>query len=204
MKSNLKKILILGTIICSCWIGSKVRIIETVSFSMSPTFQNGDKLLVIKTKSVNRFDCVVIKQFNHLKLKRIIGIGGDTIKVINGKWLVNETDLFNENECRNRTHKYFPKYNIQNEMLIVPGEKVPIPKIIPFEYYKSLPVQEDDSLKSKYYLHRLKCIKLYPNNDYFFVLGDNFCRSTDSRHFGLVSKKLIFGKVLINLSSQHI
>lgn len=34
------------------------------------------------------------------------------------------------------------------------------------------------------------------NNDEYFVLGDNYLNSTDSRYFGTINKKQIIGKVL--------
>ncbi|HBC97690.1 MAG TPA: signal peptidase I [Clostridium sp.] len=75
-------------------------IFETVSVdghSMDPTLSNGDRLIVEKVSYYFRApkpgDIVVIKYPANPKekfIKRVIGVGGDRIKVENGKLYVND------------------------------------------------------------------------------------------------------------------
>ncbi|MGQ9411994.1 signal peptidase I [Streptococcus pluranimalium] len=61
--------------------------------SMDPTLANKEKLIVIKTADINRFDMVVANEVeNGAKkqiVKRVIGLPGDTITYKNDKLFVN-------------------------------------------------------------------------------------------------------------------
>ncbi len=41
------------------------------------------------------------------------------------------------------------------------------------------------------------------NGDTYFVIGENFNKSTDSRQFGTITKNGIIGKVIMRYSSPH-
>lgn len=68
---------------------------EVTNKSMNPTFVEGDKVLVLKHSSVfnkiNRFDVIVIKdQVSNVNLiKRVVGIGGDSIKIKDERLYIN-------------------------------------------------------------------------------------------------------------------
>ena len=54
-------------------------ILEVNGNSMSPTLQDGDILLCIKTKDVTYEDITLFYHNNKILVKRLIGVGGDTI-----------------------------------------------------------------------------------------------------------------------------
>lgn len=46
------------------------------------------------------------------------------------------------------------------------------------------------------YLEGVKLTEWFPEDDYYFAMGDNRDNSTDCRYFGFIPKKNIFGKIL--------
>lgn len=58
--------------------------------SMMPTVADGTKLLLNPKKEVERFDIVVYEQEGRNILKRVIGLPGDTVAVLDGKLFINK------------------------------------------------------------------------------------------------------------------
>lgn len=62
--------------------------------SMEPTFKNNDILIAEKlTKSFERFDVVIAKNENIFLIKRIIGLPGETIQIVNNDIYINGAKL---------------------------------------------------------------------------------------------------------------
>jgi signal peptidase I len=118
--------------------------------SMSPNINDGDKLFMLKQIGELRRGDIVIFLYpeNQTKsyIKRIVGLPGETIEVIDGKVFING----------NRIEEPYlaPEYASQ--------DSTPEPLAIP------------------------------PDN--YFVLGDNRRQSSDSRYWGPLPRKLIYGK----------
>lgn len=63
--------------------------------SMDPTLQHQEKLIMVKTTSIDRFDIVVASELDasgdeKLIVKRVIGMPGDTIRFENDQLYINE------------------------------------------------------------------------------------------------------------------
>lgn len=54
-------------------------VLEIYGNSMNPTFQNGDIVVSIKTTDLQRGDVCCLYYNNHILVKRVIGVAGDTI-----------------------------------------------------------------------------------------------------------------------------
>lgn len=112
--------------------------------SMSPTFQDHDRVLVSKTSEIQRFDVIVFDapdiDGEHY-IKRVIGLPGDSIEMkddvlfINGKAL--EEPYLIENKEDNPFNKLTEDFSLQEKT----GESI-VPKDMLF-------VMGDNRLKSK-------------------------------------------------------
>lgn len=123
-----------------------------VGSSMSPTFETGDEVLVNELAygilSPARYDVVAFKVGEQIYIKRVIGLPGETIQIIDGKIYVDDNKLM----FANRT-----------DTIVSPG------------------LAEE---------------KILLGENEFFVLGDNWNNSEDSRfeYIGNVNKNEIIGK----------
>ena len=69
--------------------------------SMSPTLESGDMILidrfVYKYSKPERFDVIVFKQggneHEYYDVKRIIGLPGETVRIVDGKVYINGDEL---------------------------------------------------------------------------------------------------------------
>lgn len=99
-KGNKKKdiisyiIIILTVVIIRLYIITPVRVQGT---SMDTTLKQGEILLLEKyDKNYERFDIVVIKEGNERIIKRIIGMPGESIKIIDGIIYINGEKIEDE------------------------------------------------------------------------------------------------------------
>ena len=149
-------------------------------------------------------------------VKRIIAGPGDTLKITNGEISVNSKSIKLPSTFK------IPKDTevkdlINDEIIYPPGAKwnrdsygpIIIPakgdtiKIAPenFELWQSVIVMDhgERSLLSEGTLVTLdgRAISEYVlKQDHYFVIGDNFEASMDSRHFGFITDNMIVGKAL--------
>lgn len=80
-------IIILVVVIIRCFIVTPVRVVGT---SMDTTLAQGEILLLEKyDKKYKRYDIVVIKEGNERIIKRIIGLPGESIKIVDGIIYIN-------------------------------------------------------------------------------------------------------------------
>lgn len=139
MKSSQKKFLIewgrplffaiLFTIIIKTFIFAPF-VVEGAS--MQPTLKNSDRLFVNKISlqfsSIQREDVVVIKNPNDPKyyVKRVIGLSGDTIEVVNGILYINGKEQEEKYLDQNLSEEYkelnYPKTKIPEDKLFVMGD----------------------------------------------------------------------------------
>ncbi len=146
-------------------------IVKVDGSSMTPTYNDGDRVLVYKLISKSNFSCndiVVLskpttsseiytknlftKLFTQRLIKRIVATEGDTINCLNGSLYINGREIENAIVSKN-------SYLAQMDSL-------------------------------------LPCV-VEPND--IFVLGDNRKNSSDSRDFGFISNTEIRGKAIVKL-----
>lgn len=64
--------------------------VEVHGTSMMPTFEEADKVLIVKISSIDNFDIIVFKAPGDRNfIKRVIGIPGDTIRMKNDQLFLN-------------------------------------------------------------------------------------------------------------------
>lgn len=118
--------------------------------SMKPTLENRDRVLISKLGPIENFDMIVFKAPDSAQdtnyVKRVIGIPGDEIKMVNDKLFINgkeykETYL-KENKLANMKPKLTQDFTLES----VTGVDV-----IPEGYYFVLGDNRDESNDSRYY-----------------------------------------------------
>jgi signal peptidase I len=149
-------------------------------------------------------------------VKRIVALPHDTLKITDGVIYINGISLILPETFK--APKFLnEKDSIQNETIYPPGAEwnrisygpIIIPskgdtiKITPenFEKWQSVIVMDhgERSLLSEGTLVTLdgKAIFEYVlTQDHYFVIGDNFEASMDSRHFGFITDNMIVGKAM--------
>ena len=143
--------------------------------SMDPTLADGERLIVLKTASVNRFDIVVAKEKEGNKtkeiVKRVIGLPGDTITYKDDTLYVNgkKTDEPYLDKYKKAFDIY--SYNTLFQQLA--------------ENSDAFTTAKDGSTEFT--------VKV-PRNQYF-LLGDDRIVSKDSREVGTFKKSAIVGEV---------
>ena len=92
-------------IMFSCTLGYSVahfgvQTISIIGYSMNDVLDNGDEVIVNKAiylvSKPKRFDMVAFKQRKsdeYYNVKRVIGLPGENVKILNGKILINDTKL---------------------------------------------------------------------------------------------------------------
>ena len=149
-------------------------------------------------------------------VKRIIAGPHDTLKITDGKIFVNG-ELLEMPSTFKSPKLLIEKDSVQQEIIYPPGAKwnrisygpIIIPakgdtiKISPknFERWKSVIVMDhgERSLLSEGTLVTLdgRAINEYVlKQDHYFVIGDNFAESMDSRNFGFITDDMIIGKAM--------
>jgi len=163
------------------------------SESMENTLLTGDYLLVDKVhyasggawghilpyRQIERGDIIVFRYPVHPSqhfVKRVIGLPGDRIRMVNGRVFVNEQPL-SEAYVIHRSHDHDPYRDD-----------------FPSDPYAT------GSVEAKWWLQMHKLVQrgelLVPAGHYF-VLGDNRDQSLDSRYWGFVPRQNIIGRPLI-------
>ncbi|MHC5215739.1 signal peptidase I [Enterococcus sp. LJL128] len=138
--------------------------------SMKPTLLSGDKVIVKRTKTPDRYEIITFDppvDSDYQYVKRVIGMPGDSI------W-IDGADLF------------------INQSGNVPAE-------VPLNAANELPDGTIKVALSSKALEQFEGLEKIPD-DFYFVLGDNRNNSSDSREFGLVSGRAIEGVVSFRFS----
>lgn len=147
--------------------------------SMYPTLHDSDRLILNKVEKTNRFDVIVFpapenpdnpndstvidKQY----IKRVIGMPGDEVKMIDKTLYVNGEAV---------KEPYLKEVKKVVEDNIAKGEEAP----------------------NDFTLATLRGVEKVPEDSYF-VMGDNWMNSKDSRIFGFVDSKTISGTIDVRI-----
>lgn len=149
--------------------------------SMDPTLANKEKLIVIKTADINRFDMVVANEVeNGAKkqiVKRVIGLPGDTITYKNDKLFVNGKET---------KESYLADYQQRYQ-------KDKLQKTYAYNSYFQSLAQASNAFTQDTSGNTNFTVKV-PQGQYY-LLGDDRIVSKDSRSVGTFKKETIVGEV---------
>lgn len=149
--------------------------------SMDPTLANKEKLIVIKTADINRFDMVVANEVeNGAKkqiVKRVIGLPGDTITYKNDKLFVNGKET---------KESYLADYQQRYQ-------KDKLQKTYAYNSYFQSLAQASNAFTQDTSGNTNFTVKV-PQGHYY-LLGDDRIVSKDSRSVGTFKKETIVGEV---------
>lgn len=219
---NMRNILMKFLLVFVVIIVLRVFFIEiyTVSqYSMNDTLQEGDRLLVSKLRknSFARNDIIIFKLSGSYFVKRIVGLPGEMVYIQKGKLFVNGKEIpFSQTGKRREatdmqkipeavrkednfnimtfetygeywSHNFFGPFKVPNA-----GMNLQNRNTIPLSYKKLL-------LKENTHLNKFNPGEFKWN--YYFVIGDNWDYSQDSREFGVIAANKIIGTVPLILFS---
>ena len=71
------------------WFGAGIRFFLVPSRSMEPTLQEGDMIVTLPLREYQRGDLVVFRHQGDILVKRLIGLPGDTVQVVDGALFLN-------------------------------------------------------------------------------------------------------------------
>lgn len=153
---------------------------EVVGQSMEPTLLSGDRLILNRLGTVDRFDVVVFPapddpNSGEEYVKRIIGLPGDEIKYI-------EDNLYINGNLINERYLEPSKEELQKKLEENP-EQVTFTQIT--NDFSLLDISSGDSA-------------VVPPDTYF-VLGDNRQNSKDSRVFGFLNQETVEGTASLRI-----
>ena len=146
-----------------------------------PTLADGQRVIVLKHTSIERFDIVVAKEVENGKtkqiVKRIIGMPGDTITYQNDKLTINGKEV--KEEYLKEFHAAFAKDKLQKEYAYS-------------DYFQQL-AKESKAFTVNADKNTTFSVTV-PEGKYF-LLGDNRIVSKDSREVGYFDKSALVGEV---------
>lgn len=184
--------------------------------SMKNTYENGDRVLILKNLySLKQNDIVIFKRNKENLIKRCIGMPGDSIKIVNGKIYLNnkfvspppssilkynsDIDIFTKSDIYYNYGRNWTPYNMGAYKIPKKGMKITLTpenislyqNLINSEVNNNFIVTNNKKWKNnEYYTFQ---------NDYCFLVGDNRAGSIDSRIFGPINILDLKGKVIISL-----
>ncbi|MGT2624827.1 signal peptidase I [Streptococcus thoraltensis] len=149
--------------------------------SMDPTLADREKLLVVKTAKIDRFDIVVADEVENGTrkqiVKRVVGMPGDTITYKNDKLYVNDKET--KEAYLTDYKKRYQKDKLQKTYSYNP-------------YFQSL-AQASDAFTQDNSGKTTFSVKV--PKDQYYLLGDDRIVSKDSRSVGSFKKDTIVGEV---------
>lgn len=149
--------------------------------SMDPTLADREKLLVVKTAKIDRFDIVVADEVENGTrkqiVKRVVGMPGDTITYKNDKLYVNDKET--KEAYLTDYKKRYQKDKLQKTYSYNP-------------YFQSL-AQASDAFTQDSSGKTTFSVKV--PKDQYYLLGDDRIVSKDSRSVGSFKKDTIVGEV---------
>ena len=170
-------------------------------------------LIVFKFPVINSDDAVY---YNINLIKRIVALPGDTLQIINKKIFINRKEINLPETARHGFENIKPKgkedegifysgtgWNSDNYGPVrVPAMEDTIKfntdiieiwkRLIVYEYEKKVVRKEGSVITINDKPVRNYVIK----KNHYFVIGDNFNNSRDSRYFGFVNEDMILGKAM--------
>ena len=175
-------------------------------------------------------DIIIIKMYDsEIKLvKRCVALPSDTINIKNGFLYIN-SDIYNlgnnayipldfindngylkmddYNELGLKNKNFVKEYFISDSMIIFPLylNEYNIISLLKKDGFTMIIPYKGMKINYKQIDHYKKFIRIFPKDsvfehDYYFVLGDNFLQSLDSRHYGFVRDDNVLGKEIFKLN----
>ncbi len=151
--------------------------------SMDPTLEDGEKIIMVKTTTIERFDIVVASETDDngtekLIVKRVIGMPGDTIRYENDILYVNDEEV--EEEYLAEFKAAFALDKLQSE------------------YSYSTQFQSRAQFASAFTTDsaNLPIFTVEVPEGEYYLLGDNRLVSADSREVGTFSADAIEGEIV--------
>ncbi len=173
-----------GSMIPTLNIGDFI-VVNKFSYGFKLPFSDmfSDPIYLSSFESPKRFDVVVFKypvdpSLNYIK--RVIGVPGDEIEIINKKVFVNGKEVNAQNDTSELTAKFAKDFS-----------SFPVSFFKVKESDKEFYFQESDQSTRVDNLSKIKV----PANTYF-CMGDNRDFSADSRYWGFVPQENIKGKAI--------
>ena len=155
--------------------------VQVEGHSMDPTLADGQRVIVLKHTSIERFDIVVAKEVENGKtkqiVKRIIGMPGDTITYQNDKLTINGKEV--KEEYLKEFHAAFAKDKLQKEYAYS-------------DYFQQL---AKESKAFTVNADKNTTLSVTVPEGKYFLLGDNRIVSKDSREVGYFVKSALVGEV---------
>ena len=155
--------------------------VQVEGHSMDPTLADGQRVIVLKHTSIERFDIVVAKEVENGKtkqiVKRIIGMPGDTITYQNDKLTINGKEV--KEEYLKEFHAAFAKDKLQKEYAYS-------------DYFQQL---AKESKAFTVNADKITTFSVTVPEGKYFLLGDNRIVSKDSREVGYFDKSALVGEV---------
>lgn len=154
--------------------------------SMDPTLQDSERLLMVKTTSIERFDVVVASELDEkgkekLIVKRVIGMPGDTIRYENDVLYVNDKQV--DEPYLKEYLAAFAKDKLQSA----------------YSFNKSFQVLAQNASHFTLDANGSPIFTVEVPQDQYFLLGDDRLVSLDSRAVGTFSKDKIEGEILFRM-----
>lgn len=147
----------------------------------------GDPVYVTKFSEPERGDIVVFEYPRNrdiLYVKRLVGLPGDTVEVINNRVFINDKEVQTEDVTSDQARKFRELYDQEDRQLSMKFKKFSNGKFKHIVAYNEA---------RPFHLNQAKIT--IPEGKYF-MMGDNRDFSADSRIWGFVSREEIRGKAL--------
>lgn len=153
--------------------------------SMLPTIPVGKKVIVTKLFfGLKKNNIVAFEKDNENFVKRLKGLPNDTV------YFNASNRSYSLNKYEAPTLFIIPK---KNDTVIFSHENIPF-------YQKLLEKSENTiiaELGDKIFVDGVETNQYTIKHNYYFLQGDNSVSSIDSRSFGLIPDKSIFGKIIL-------
>ena len=179
-----------GILVLVLLISRGIKIVHVKTNSMSDYIQPHDLVAILKLNNylffdeISKFDPVAfykdIEGESYIYIKRVVATELDTI-FIGDAGLTISKDLIPHDPVFN----YFISENKENNTLLVNGK----------DYYSFL-TDQTNNFQIEYNYDSTKNAFKVPD-DFYFVVGDNYHQSMDSRFWGFIHKDQIIGKALV-------
>ncbi|MFB5945000.1 signal peptidase I [Albibacterium profundi] len=154
--------------ICTLLIFGCTKTYNMATTSMEPTIRKGQAMTIINNTEITRDDIVAFNapEDDNIWIFRVVGIPGDTIRVIDGILQVNsEKDPYGFSTSDTN--------NSEDDAMEIFGAS-----------------EQDD-----WTANNLGPIVVPADSEQYFLMGDNRSNSYDSRYFGFIKKEDIIGTV---------